>query len=184
MFVIWQEQLNLPTKISIHSVAMQQTTAKGQSNKKPSDIRVHMKQRCINEFLHVGKMAPTDIHQHLLNGCGDQTVDMSTWGSGWYFSAGDSNSGPPLLVQIFISMACPLLFIADTFLILCIWEFSLLSSVTVLTTSVLVSREIDRRHYFRSNWHICNPAQFLFIQCGPCKSKGWTLVQHNIYIYY
>ena len=42
---------------------------------------------------------------------GDQTVDVSTlrW---WvvYFSSGNSDSGSPLLVQIFMSAACRLLF--------------------------------------------------------------------------
>ena len=37
-----------------------------------------MKQRCVNEFLLVEKMAPTDIQCHLLNAYGDQTVDVST----------------------------------------------------------------------------------------------------------
>ena len=37
-----------------------------------------MKQRCVIEFLHTEKMALVDIHQRLLNGCGDQTVDVST----------------------------------------------------------------------------------------------------------
>ena len=106
--MIWQEQLNLPTKISIHSVAMQQTTAKGQSNKKPSDIRVHMKQRCINEFLHVGKMAPTDIHQHLLNVCGDQTVDAR-----WWMVHFRSENGFSPLVQIFKEVVCVFSFITS-----------------------------------------------------------------------
>ena len=43
-----------------------------------SDTGVWMKQRCVAEFLHVEIMAPTDIHQHLLNIYGDQTVDVST----------------------------------------------------------------------------------------------------------
>ena len=43
-----------------------------------SDVEVHVKQRCATEFLHMEKMAPTDIHQHLLNIYGDQTVDVST----------------------------------------------------------------------------------------------------------
>lgn len=27
-----------------------------------SDIEVHLKQKCVTEFIHVGKTAPTDIH--------------------------------------------------------------------------------------------------------------------------
>jgi len=37
-----------------------------------------MKQMCEIEFLHVEKIASTDIHQHLLNIDGDQTVGVST----------------------------------------------------------------------------------------------------------
>ena len=51
-----------------------------------------MKQRGVTESLHVEKMAPTDIHWHLLNVSGDQTVAMSTV-RGWVvcFSSGNSN---------------------------------------------------------------------------------------------
>jgi len=35
----------------------------------------------------VEKMAPTDIHQHLVNIYGDQTVDVSTVSGGWCVSA-------------------------------------------------------------------------------------------------
>ena len=51
------------------------------------------------------KKAPTDIHQHLLNIYGDQTVDVSTARqSEVRFSSGDSENESPRLVQIFISM--------------------------------------------------------------------------------
>ena len=50
----------------------------GQNGKTVSDMEVLMKQRCILEFLHMEKMAPTDIHEHLLNFYGDQTVVVST----------------------------------------------------------------------------------------------------------
>ena len=52
--------------------------AKGQSDSMMSDIEVCIEQRCVTEFLHLEKMAPTDIHQHLLNIYGGQTVDVST----------------------------------------------------------------------------------------------------------
>ena len=52
--------------------------AEGQSDRMVSHMEVHMKQRCVNEFLHVEKMAPTDIHQCLLDVYGDQTVDVNT----------------------------------------------------------------------------------------------------------
>ena len=81
--------------------------AEGQSDKMASDVEVQMKKRCANAFLkEEKKMAPTDIHQCLINVYGDQTVDVSTvrW---WVvcFSTDNSSSESPLLVQIFRSMA-------------------------------------------------------------------------------
>ena len=52
--------------------------AEGQSDTMASDMEVCMKQRCVTEFLHAEKMAPTDIHLCLLNIYGDQRVDVST----------------------------------------------------------------------------------------------------------
>ena len=46
--------------------------AEGQSDKMASDMDVQMKQRCVTQFLHVGKMEPTDFHRHLLNVSGEQ----------------------------------------------------------------------------------------------------------------
>ena len=51
--------------------------AQRQSDKMVSDVDVCRKQRCGIEFLHVEKMAPTDIHLCLLNVYGDQTVGVS-----------------------------------------------------------------------------------------------------------
>ena len=86
--------------------------AKGQPDKMESDMEVHMKKRHRIEFLHVEKMAPTDIHQHLLDVYGDQAVDVSTVRQ-WMvcFSSGYSDSGSPPLMQILMSTACKLLFI-------------------------------------------------------------------------
>ena len=56
---------------------MRQMTAEGQSDKMVSDMKVRMKQRCVTEFLHAEKIAPNDIHRHLMNVYGDQTVDVS-----------------------------------------------------------------------------------------------------------
>jgi len=67
-------------------------TAEGQSDKMVSDMEVRMKQRRVIEFLRAGKNAPNDIHRHLLNVYGDQTVVVSTvrwWVS--RFSSGDSD---------------------------------------------------------------------------------------------
>ena len=93
-----------------YSIAVCQMTAKGQCDKMASDMKVCMKQRCAIEFLHVEKIAPTDIHWCLLKVSGDQTVDVSTvrW---WVMccSSGDSGSGSALLAQAFPSPACKLL---------------------------------------------------------------------------
>ena len=51
-----------------------------------------MEQRCVIEFLHVEKITPNGIHQHLLNIYRDQTVNVST--VRWRvvrFSSGDSD---------------------------------------------------------------------------------------------
>jgi len=79
-----------------------------------SDMRLCMKQRCETVFLHSESSAHTDTHRHLLNIVGDQTVDMSmTWQWVVHFNSGDSSSGSPPLLQIFTSVKCRLLFIAD-----------------------------------------------------------------------
>ena len=51
--------------------------AEGYSDTTASDMEVCMKQRCVTEFPHVEKITLTDIHWHLLNVSGDQTVDVS-----------------------------------------------------------------------------------------------------------
>ena len=63
--------------------------AEGQSDKMASDMGVLMKQRYVIEFLFMEKMAPTDIHQCLLDVYRDQTMDVSTMRQ-WvmYFSSG------------------------------------------------------------------------------------------------
>ena len=77
-----------------------------------SDAEVHMKQRYGTELFHVEKIAPIDIHHRLLKVCGDQTVDVSTVRCRVvHFSSDDSDRIFFLLVQIFASMACRLLFI-------------------------------------------------------------------------
>jgi len=77
-----------------------------QSDKMASGMELCLKLRCETEFLHAEKMAPIDIHQYLLNVYGDQAMDVSTgrhWGV--HFSSGDSNSGAPPMVQMFMSAA-------------------------------------------------------------------------------
>ena len=87
--------------------------AERKSDKTVPDMDVYTSQRCGTEFLHVEKMAPTDIHQHLLNVSGDQTVDVSTVRQ-WvvHFSSGESDSGLLVLVWMFMSLACRFLLIA------------------------------------------------------------------------
>mgnify|MGYP001864562310 CR=1 FL=1 len=76
--VIRQQRLNLLTDIPLHVVAVGQMAAEGQSDTMVSDIVLHMKRRCEIEFLHVEKMAPTEISHHSQNVYGAQPVDVST----------------------------------------------------------------------------------------------------------
>ena len=55
----------------------------GEADKMACDMEMNMKQRCaISPYRK--KMAPTDIHQYLLNIYGGQTVDMKTMRHGWW----------------------------------------------------------------------------------------------------
>ena len=75
-----------------------------------SDKEVHLKQRCGTEFLYMEKMVPTDIHGHLLNTGGEQTVDVNRVRQRVaHLSSG--NSWSLLLSHIFTRAACRLLFI-------------------------------------------------------------------------
>ena len=60
---------------------------KGQSDKMASDTEVFLLQRCVTEFLHVEKMAPTDIHRLLLKFMETKEWMRVQWGSGWCISA-------------------------------------------------------------------------------------------------
>ena len=66
--------------------------AEGQSEKMGPGMEEHMEQRYVTEFLHTKKMAPIDIHRHLLNVDRDQAVDVSTvrW---WVVHFRSVNSG-------------------------------------------------------------------------------------------
>ena len=59
--------MNLPANIPLHFVVMWQMAAEVQSDTVTSDMEVHMKQRCVTEFLYAEETEPTDIHQCLLN---------------------------------------------------------------------------------------------------------------------
>ena len=71
---------------------MQQVTEERQSDKIAFDMDVHMKQKCVTEFLHMEKIVSIDIHQCLLKVYGDQTVHVSTGGCEVVrFSIGDND---------------------------------------------------------------------------------------------
>ena len=75
---------------------------------------VWQKQRCATEFLHAEKTVSTDVHLHLLNIYGDQTVNVSTVRQ-WVvrFSSGSRDSGSPPLVQILTNTTYKALFITE-----------------------------------------------------------------------
>ena len=119
-----------------------------------SDMEVHMKQRCVTEFLHVEKMALIDIHCYFLNLDGDQTVDLSEVVSGvLHFSSGDSGSHihwcrlhAMLVTASWSSLAKVQSSWWCSRTEFCSWEFALSKIVTELFVSVVVSIEIKRRH--------------------------------------
>ena len=124
---------------------------------------VHVKQRCVTEFLLEEKMSLIDIHWCLLNAYRDWTVGVSTVRQ-WVvcFSSGDR--GSLSLVKIFYKHGMQAL-------VHCWWkfidnggdyaekqcfflgEFALSSSVIVLSLSTVVSMEINRKHYFQRVLH-------------------------------
>ena len=65
--------------------------AEEQSDTVVSDMGTCMEQTGGSDFFHAEKMVPIDVHQHLLNVYGDQTVDVGTVRQ-WvvHFSSGDS----------------------------------------------------------------------------------------------
>ena len=54
-------EVDLPTNIPLHAVAVWQMAAEGQSDTMASDMEVQTEQRCETEFVHAEKMVPTDI---------------------------------------------------------------------------------------------------------------------------
>ena len=104
--------------------------------------------KSIIKFLHAEKIAPIDIHQHLLNSYGDQTVHISTvkW---WVLHFSCGWRGHLCWYRFWTNMACRLLFIAGKKCIangdcvgktvLCHWEIALI--VLLLLVSIVVSME-------------------------------------------
>ena len=48
------------------------------TGKMATDMELCIKQKCVTEILQAEEIAPTDIHLHLLNVYGDQSMDVST----------------------------------------------------------------------------------------------------------
>ena len=55
-----------------------QATDEEQSEKMASDMEACTRQRCRTEYFHERKMAPIDIHQHVLKAYREQRVNVST----------------------------------------------------------------------------------------------------------
>lgn len=60
--MIWQERSDLCTCIPLCVVAVSQMAAERHSDKMIYGMEMPMKQRHVNEFLHVEKIACIDIH--------------------------------------------------------------------------------------------------------------------------
>ena len=109
-----------------------------------------------------------------------------------HFSSGNSDSESPPLVQIYLFLqvqhagSCSTPAKNAELMVVTMWKNRVSSlttwsnSVTVLFVSVVISMEISRKHYFQSNIHTCRPRQFLLMQCGPGKLKGWTTTRQYI----
>ena len=147
--------------------------AEGQSDELVSHMEVSMKQSCDVEFIHAENMAPTDIHQHLLNVYGDQIVDVNTvrW---WAVHFSLDQRSPPVF-QTSTSMACRFLFIAGGCALLMVATLLKLNALERRICSIkqhscvlcisLVSMEISGRHYFRNS--LC-----IVMFCSWCFALG------------
>lgn len=127
-------EVEVPTNIHNVLFLCKRWQHRGQSDKMASETEVCMKHKCITELLHVEKMAPTDIHQWLLNIYGDQTMKVSRLK---YWVLHFSNNAviatvKSLLLRIFMSIACKLFMISG--------ENAWLIVVTTLENSILQER--------------------------------------------
>ena len=59
-------ETELSSYIPLNSVVVRHMAREGQSDKLLSNMEVHMKQRCVTEFLQTEKIVSIDIHQLLL----------------------------------------------------------------------------------------------------------------------
>jgi len=96
---------------TFYFVATWQMAAEGQSDKVMSDMKVHMKKRCVTGFLHEEEKVPINIHWHLLNISRDQTVDVRAARQRIVCFSSGSSRLPPLM-QIIMNTAYRLLFMA------------------------------------------------------------------------
>lgn len=84
--------------------------AEGQTDTTAAGMEVRVQQWGSTEFLHAEKLAPRDVHQCLLNAAGDQTVGAAHGEVvPGVFQQWQQQSFP--LVQMFMSMACKLMFV-------------------------------------------------------------------------
>lgn len=94
-----------------------QIAAEGRSDKMASNMKVCMKQKCINEFLQGKKIAHTGIHQCLLTTDVDWTVDVSmvrlcgACQQEWQWHRRQDTFG--MVMQIYSGVECRLFFIVD-----------------------------------------------------------------------
>ena len=132
-----------------------------------------MNQRCVIEFLHAEKIAPTDIHRCLRNVYGDQSVDVGT--IGWRMMQYCEMGLFPLVLFLFTVQRC-IAIVADYWkTVFCCWELSLSNSVIKSFVSAVVSTEINRRHYLWSN--IYSFRKPLFVIFRVTWWQGWDSSQ-------
>ena len=163
--------MNLLTSIPLHFIAVWQMAAERQSDT--------MRSNCGSEYeakvCHwIAKIAPIDIHRWLLNVSGDQMVDFSIVKDvlhGQHFHSNDAIIA--VVKQWATSTGADLYQCSMQALVhcwwkctpnggdyvekcFCSWEFALSNiGVIVLFASVVVSMEINSRHYFQSNVCVC-----------------------------
>lgn len=122
-------------------------------------IEIMFKEKVCFTLLHVEKF-------HLLTFISAYWTFRETkkwvWTQWWvvHFNSSNRNGGSPMLVQIFMTMACNFLFITVKMhiswwwlcwkIVFCSRESALSNSVIVLFVSIVVSMEISRRNYFQS----------------------------------
>ena len=129
----------------------------GQSDRRASDMEVHMKQRCVIEFLHAETTAPIDICWTFLETKQWMWAQWVVWISAvvtvtvghlcrWRFPWAQQAGSCSLLakMQTYWQWQCWKIVLRS-------WEFCLSNNVIVLFLSIVISREINGRYYFQNN---------------------------------